>query len=250
MNKLETRGLCKSYDGREIIKEINLHIKEGEIVSLLGVSGVGKTTLFNLLSGLEKPDAGDVLLNGEIITETTGHVSYMQQKDLMMPYKTILDNVALPLILKGKRKKEARREAQAYFETFGLSGTQKQYPCQISGGMKQRASFLRAYLFSRELMLLDEPFSALDTITKSAMHHWYLEMMDKVKISTVFITHDIDEAIYLSDRIYILSGKPGQISEEIKIPAQRPRNEDFGVSDTFISYKRHIIEHIKKTSTL
>lgn len=248
MKKLQTKVLCKSYDRREIIRDISIHVNEGEIVSLLGVSGVGKTTLFNILSGLEKPDSGEVILNDKDITGITGQVSYMQQKDLMMPYKTMLDNVALPLIIKGSQKKIAKEQAKEYFKAFGLEGTERQYPSQLSGGMKQRAAFLRAYLFSKEMMLLDEPFSALDTITKSNMHHWYMEMMQKVKTSTLFITHDIDEAIYLSDRIYILSGKPGQVSKEIKIEVSRPRKENFNVTDVFINYKRQIIEHIKETS--
>lgn len=248
MKKLQTKALCKSYDQKEIIKNVSIHINEGEIVSLLGISGVGKTTLFNILSGVEKPDSGEVILNSDIITGITGKVSYMQQKDLMMPYKTILDNVALPLVIKGTKKKEARERARGYFKIFGLEGTENQYPSQLSGGMKQRAAFLRAYLFSKEIMLLDEPFSALDTITKSSIHGWYLEMMQKVKTSTLFITHDIDEAIYLSDRIYILSGKPGQVSKELEIRGAKPRQEDFNVSDTFINYKRQIIEHIKETS--
>ena len=123
MKKLQTKVLCKSYDQKEIIKNVSIHINEGEIVSLLGISGVGKTTLFNILSGVEKPDSGEVILNSDIITGITGKVSYMQQKDLMMPYKTILDNVALPLVIKGTKKKEARERARGYFKIFGLEGT-------------------------------------------------------------------------------------------------------------------------------
>ncbi len=245
--KLETIGLKKSYDGREIIDNINISINKGEIVSLIGTSGGGKTTLFNLISGLEKPDEGKIVLDGEDITESSGKVSYMQQKDLLMPYKTILDNVALPVIIKGKSKKEAIKEAGELFETFGLEGTENKYPSQLSGGMKQRAAFLRAYLFSNEVMLLDEPFSALDAITKANIHEWYLEMIEKTKVTTLFVTHDLDEAIYLSDRIYILSGKPGVIAQEIKVNEPRPRQEEFKVSERFLEYKREIISYIKNS---
>ncbi len=243
--KLQTIGLYKSYDNKQIVEDINISLNEGEIVALLGTSGGGKTTLFNMISGLEKPDKGEILLGERNITAETGNVSYMQQKDLLMPYKTILDNVALPLIIRGTSKKEAKEYASSMFNNFGLEGTQNKYPSQLSGGMKQRASFLRAYLFSNDIMLLDEPFSALDAITKADLHEWYLSMMDKTKVTTLFITHDLDEAIYLSDRIYILSGKPGHISKEIIIKEARPRKEEFKISERFLEYKREIISYIR-----
>ena len=149
------------------------------------------------------------------------------------------------LILKGTSKKEAREYTGAMFDKFGLEGTQNKYPSQLSGGMKQRASFLRAYLFSNEIMLLDEPFSALDAITKADLHEWYLTMMQKTKVTTLFVTHDLDEAIYLSDRIYILSGKPGHISKEIIVKEARPRNEEFKISERFLECKREIISYIR-----
>lgn len=242
MEKLEVRHVSKAFDGRSVLEDVSLTLREGELVCLLGVSGGGKSTLFNIISGLLKPDAGQVFLDGEEVTGKPGKISYMLQKDLLMPYRTILDNVSLPLVIRGEKKAEARRQADALFEEFGLAGTQQKYPAELSGGMRQRAALLRTYLFSHEVALLDEPFSALDAITKSAMHQWYLDVMQKIHLSTLFITHDIDEAILISDRIYILGGKPGTITAEIKIDIPRPRPASFTVTDAFIAYKRQILE--------
>lgn len=244
MTLLKAEHITKKYDGRTIIKDINIELHKGELVSLLGVSGSGKTTLFHVLSGLVTPEEGRVFLNDEDITSKPGEISYMLQKDLLLPHKKIIDNVALPLVLRGMKKKEAREKATAYFEDFGLDGTQYRYPCQLSGGMRQRAALLRTYLSSNGVALLDEPFSALDTITKTSIHKWYLEVMQHIDLSTLFITHDIDEAILLSDRIYILNGKPGEIKDEIFIKEEKPRPEDFYLMDAFLSYKRDIIKRL------
>ena len=219
---LKAEHITKKYSGRTIIKDINIELHKGELISLLGVSGSGKTTLFHVLSGLTTPEEGKVLLNGEDITSKPGQISYMLQKDLLFPHKKIIDNTALPLVLHGMSKNEARKKAQMYFKDFGLEGTEYQYPSQLSGGMRQRAALLRTYLSSNGVALLDEPFSALDTITKTAIHRWYLEVMQHIDLSTIFITHDIDEAILLSDRIYILNGKPGEIRDEIIIKEKKP----------------------------
>ncbi len=239
--KLVAENITKMYQDDEIIRDISIEIYEGELVCLLGVSGVGKTTLFNVLSAILIPEKGKVFLDGKDITGKAGYISYMLQKDLLMPYKTVIDNVALPLVIKGEGKKKARAIANEKFEDFGIDGTQYKYPHELSGGMRQRAALLRTYLFSHEVALLDEPFSALDTITKSKMHAWYLDIMEKIKLSTLFITHDIDEAILLSDRIYIMAGIPGEIRHEIKIKAPKPRGKDFLISEEFISYKRQIL---------
>lgn len=244
MEKLKATNITVSYDGENVIEDINIHLDEGEIVSLLGVSGSGKTTLFNVLSGLSLPDCGRVLLDGEDVTGKTGRMSYMLQKDLLLPHYTVLDNVALPLTVKGEKKKIAREKAAEHFAFFGLDGTQKKYPHQLSGGMRQRAAFLRTYLASEGVALLDEPFSALDTITKTAVHQWYLDIMKEINLSSLIVTHDIDEAILLSDRIYILSGKPGRISHEIKVDLPKPRSNSLLTEGEFLKVKRKIMENI------
>lgn len=241
MNKLEVKNISKSFGDNKVLKDISIELNKGEIVCLLGVSGSGKTTLFNIISGLLTPDSGQVLLDGKDVTNQPGQISYMLQKDLLLPYRTIEDNVALPLLLKGVKKKEARRQVSPMFSQFGLEGTQKKYPSQLSGGMRQRAALLRTYMFSKDVALLDEPFSALDTITKSSMHSWYLDVMEKIRMSTLFITHDIDEAILISDRIYLLSGSPGEIKEEIIIVEPKPRSENFNLTEEFLEYKRRIL---------
>lgn len=245
---LTANNITVSYDGTKIIEDISIELNKYEIVCLLGVSGGGKTTLFNVISGLLTPDSGTVFLDDENITGKAGKVSYMLQKDLLLPFKTIIDNVSLPLIIRGVKKKEARETALNLFEEFGLVGTEKKFPHQLSGGMRQRAALLRTYLFSNKVALLDEPFSALDTITKSSMHEWYLDIMEQIKLSTLFITHDIDEAILLSDRIYILSGKPGKITDEIIIKETKPRSKEFIVSEAFMNYKKHILKTLNNSN--
>lgn len=249
MQKLEVNHISKSFDGKPVLQDVSITLNRGELVCLLGVSGGGKTTLFHIISGLLQPDSGAIVLDGKDITHQPGHISYMLQKDLLLPYRTIEDNVALPLLLQGKKKKEARSQVSPLFAQFGLEGTQKKYPAQLSGGMRQRAALLRTYLFSQEVALLDEPFSALDTLTKSAIHRWYLDVMQKIQLATLFITHDIDEAILLSDRIYLLSGSPGEITGEIVVQEPKPRRSDFNLTAEFLDYKRQILALLHRGMT-
>lgn len=242
MEILKAENISKSFGEKQVLNNVSITLNEGEIISLLGVSGSGKTTLFNILSGIYKPDSGSVFLKNQNITGTPGKISYMLQKDLLFSYRKVIDNICLPLILSGMKKKQARERAKPYFKIFGLEGTEYQYPTELSGGMKQRAALLRTYLSSNGVALLDEPFSALDTITKSKIHKWYLDVMKQINLSTVFITHDIDEAILLSDRIYILSAQTGSIDEEIIIDVPKPRADDFNLTDEFLQYKRKIVE--------
>lgn len=246
MDKLIVKDVTFSYDGKvNVIENINISLREGELVCLLGVSGGGKTTLFNVISGLNAPQTGAVLLDGENITGVPGKISYMLQKDLLLPYRTMEENAALPLIIRGIKKREAVAKVQPHFAAFGLEGTEKKYPAELSGGMRQRAALLRTYMTAAPVALLDEPFSALDTLTKSEIHRWFLGVMEKIRLSTVFITHDIDEAILLSDRIYLLGGKPGAITDEITIDEPKPRSADFNLTDRFLEYKRLIISKLK-----
>ena len=205
--KIVISNLSKKYKDKLILKDINLHVYEDEVVSIIGPSGCGKSTIFNILSNLTTCDSGDVYINGRF--------SYMYQKDLLLPYKNIIDNVSLPLVLKGEKKKKSRETVKPYFSTFGLEGYENKYPDELSGGMRQRVNFMRTFVNSSDIMLLDEPFGALDSITRSSMQNWLLDIKKEIKSTILLITHDIDEAIILSDRIYILSNKPAVITKEI-----------------------------------
>lgn len=240
---LEASGISKSFGDKRVLENVNISLGKGEIVCLLGVSGVGKTTLFHILSGLSFPDTGSVIFMGnQDITGVPGKISYMLQKDLLLPYKKVGENVAMPLILKGEKKKVALEKVNNLFSEFGIEGTQNMYPGELSGGMRQRAALLRTYVASDGVALLDEPFSALDTITKKMLHKWFLDIMNRIDMSIFFITHDIDEAILLSDRIYILGGSPGQVVKEICLKDKVRGQKDFDLTDRFLQYKREIVE--------
>ncbi|AVK99344.1 ABC transporter ATP-binding protein [Pediococcus inopinatus] len=238
---LQTQHITKNYEERKILSDVNIHLNQGELVSILGISGIGKTTLFNIVAGLEAPQSGQVLLENQTITNTTGHISYMLQKDLLLPYRTIMGNIILPALMQNIPKKEAEAKAAPFLGIFGLEKTENLYPSALSGGMRQRAALLRTYMFSKEVSLLDEPFSALDEITKRQVHSWYLELMKKIDLSTLLITHDVDEAILLSDRIYILSGRPASITKEITIEPDLKKQPEFDLSADFLAYKREIL---------
>ena len=243
MGNLIVKNLVKSYNNEVFLDNISLSVGEGETVSILGASGSGKTTLFNIISGIEPADSGEVILDGRNILLTPGNVSYMPQEDLLLPYKTIIDNVSLPLLINKMKKKDAQAKVLEYFTLFNLCGCEKKYPHEVSGGMRQRAAILRTYMYNKEIMLLDEPFCALDNITKNGIYKWYIEMKGKMKNSTLIITHDIDEALILSNKIYILSGKSGKLSKSIKVKSAN--NLDFFLSENFIIYKKEILSMLE-----
>lgn len=240
--KLRTEGIGLDYEETRVLDGITLNLLDGEFVSIIGPSGCGKSTIFNIISGILKPGEGEVFIDGINFTGKTGRASYMHQKDLLLPWKKIIDNVSIPLILKGANKKMARQRSGEYFELFGLGGFEHKYPYQLSGGMKQRAALLRTYLFSSDIMLLDEPFGSLDALTKSKMYIWLKKVTADLKSSVLFITHDIEEAIYLSDRILILSERPAKIIADIKIDFKSNRDEAIITSDEFVEIKKCIIQ--------
>lgn len=250
MNKrVLLRNVSKTYfmdngDKLETLNNINIDLGDSEFVSIIGPSGCGKSTIFRLITRLEGSFSGDIYINDIKSEESEETVSYMQQKDLLMPWRSIMDNVILPLEIKGVSKKECIETAASQFAEFGLEGFEDSYPNQLSGGMRQRAALLRTFLIGSQIMLLDEPFGALDAITRSNMQDWLLKIWQTHKKSVLFVTHDIDEAIYLSDRIYVMSGRPGQIVHELKVDFDRPRSKEILVSAQYLEYKKQLTEKL------
>ncbi|BEO99433.1 ABC transporter ATP-binding protein [Fusobacterium polymorphum] len=234
-NILDIKNLSYSFGNNPILKDINIHVNENEMVAIVGSSGVGKSTLFNLIAGVLKKQVGEITINGS--NDYIGKVAYMLQKDLLFEHKTIIDNVILPLIIAKVNKKEALEEGNKILKQFNLDKYANKYPQQLSGGMRQRVALIRTYMFKRNIFLLDEAFSALDAITKKELHKWYLDLKKEFNLTTLLITHDIEEAVFLSDRIYILGNKPGEIIGEIKIKINP--NEDIDVQRLF--YKKEIL---------
>lgn len=245
--KLEVQQLKKDYPDLPTLKDISLTLKKNQFVSVLGPSGCGKSTLFSIIAGLIKPDLGKVLIDGVDYTYQTGRVSFMHQKDLLLPWKSILDNTAMPLFLKGVRAKEAREQAQEYFHLFGLDGFEHYYPDQLSGGMRQRAALLRTFLFSRDILLLDEPFGGLDAMTRQSMQAWLMEVLTKLDASILLITHDVDEAIILSDSICVLSQRPAVVKDVYEVHLKRPRHLNLFTDSAYISVKEEILNCLRES---
>lgn len=240
-NKLSLEHISKQFDDTYAIDDVSLHVNEGEFVSIIGPSGCGKSTLLNMVAGLKQPDKGHIYIDGILSHERVGQVSYMYQKDLLLPWLRIEDNVTLSRKIKGIPKKVARQEASELFEAFGLSGFEQKYPYQLSGGMRQRAALLRTYLDAKSIILMDEPFGGLDAITKMRMQDWLLALQAKLNITILFVTHDIEEAIYLSHRIYLMTDRPSVIKEEIHVNLPQLRTRDHLAAKEIISMKHHIM---------
>lgn len=222
--KLNVKNLDFSYKDRQILHDLSFEIKEGEFVSILGPSGCGKSTLLNVLAGLLKPQNGQILIDDAVVKENTGSFAYMPQNDLLLPWKTILDNVCLYGEIH-RKKNQMQEKALQQMEQFGLGGCEHKYPSELSGGMRQRAAFLRTTMCEADIYLLDEPFGALDVITRSSMQDWLKEVCSGLKKTILLVTHDMDEAIFLSDRILIF-GNPGEgILQEVSITEKERTRE-------------------------
>lgn len=243
--KLELRAVTHVFgSGRDPVKaidDVTIAVPDNKFVSILGPSGCGKSTIFNIVAGLIKPDRGEVYLDGVKITGMVGFVGYMLQKDLLLPWRTLLDNVILGMEVQNVPKSQARELALPYLRRYGLAGFEAQYPAALSGGMRQRAALLRTLLYDTEIILLDEPFGALDAQTRAQMQQWLLQLWADFNKTVVFITHDVEEAVYLSDRVVVMTPRPGRIKAVVDIPIARPRVPATLHQPTFIELKQHCL---------
>lgn len=241
--KLHLENISYRYTdgGVAMFEGLDLSVQTGQVVSIIGTSGVGKTTLFNIAAGLIAPQMGKVIIAEQDRTGKAGFVGYMLQKDLLLPFKSVYDNIALPLTLQGMDKAQIEQLVLPKLALFGLQNLAHKYPHQLSGGQRQRAALLRTYLSNSELMLLDEPFSALDYVTKTEMYAWFNEFRCTHNLTCLIITHDIDEAMYLSDVVYVLKGAPAKLQSAFKIP----KTPDFLQSEASIRLKQQILQAIR-----
>ncbi len=248
---LSLAGLSKTFSSVKALDGLDLAIEQGEFITVVGPSGCGKSTLFNIVAGLEAPDEGAQIrfLDRPVrAAELLGQVSFMPQRDLLLPWRTVIDNAILAIEMEGTRRADARRIATDLLPEFGLAGFEQQYPHQLSGGMRQRVALLRTFLFKRDLMLLDEPFGALDALTRSLMQRWLLDVWQKHRRTIMFITHDVDEALFLGDRVLVMSARPGRIKLEKRITLDRPRTADIVTAPEFIDLKRELLAAIEEES--
>ena len=247
---LEVRQVSKTFRERKkelhVLDKLSLKVDPGSFVTIIGPSGSGKSTLFHMIGGLTPPDSGTVWMDGQEVTGQRGRISYMPQQPALFPWRTIEDNVMLPRELAGMPREQAVSEARRLLERAGLGGFEKAYPHTLSGGMQQRAAFLRAMLSPQEVLCLDEPFSALDALTRSDMQLWLLDLWEEQRRSVLMITHHIEEALLLSDTVYIMSGRPASILEKVDVPFPRPRREALLTHPEFLALKSHISALLRK----
>ncbi len=244
---LRFENVTFTYKGetRPVIKDLSFEVEDKSFVSIIGASGSGKTTIFRLLNSLEKPDSGSISINGNDIAGLKNYASYMPQQDLLFPWRTVEKNVMLPMQIQKKPKEEQIRTAKAMLEKVGLYEYSKKYPRELSGGMRQRASFARTLCQGAEIMLLDEPFSALDSITRINLQEWLREQWESLDRTILFITHDVEEAVYLSEKILILTGNPVDNITEVKVPLPKKRDRKMMKEPEIRDLKERLVELLR-----
>jgi ABC-type nitrate/sulfonate/bicarbonate transport system ATPase subunit len=246
--KLVLEDLRKSFPGLLVLDGVGFDVAPGEFVSVIGPSGCGKSTLFDVIAGLEPPDAGRVLVDGE---DTTGRVepfAYMPQRDLLFPWRTVLDNTTLGLEVAGMSRRAARERARPLFEPFGLAGFESARPHELSGGMRQRAALLRTVVQDRAVLLLDEPFGALDSLTRTDMQTWLEGVRAHYGWTVLLITHDIREAVFLSDRVVVLAPRPTRVRREVAVDLPRPRVVEMITSPRFVAVEEELLTALRGTA--
>lgn len=240
--EISLEDISQVYNNKVILEKITFDIKDGEFITLIGPSGCGKSTIFKIITGLEKNYTGNLRIDKSDIGLFTGKIAYMPQNDLLLQWRTLYDNIRLPLEIEKTEKKIIYDRIMKLLPEFKLDGEENKYPYELSGGMKKRAALLRTFLIDSGILLLDEPFGALDAITRSEMQDFLLEICEKYKHTVLFITHDIEEAVYLSDRIIVLGKNPATVLGDIKIEIKRPRNRELLLESKFLEYKKNIMD--------
>lgn len=243
--KVELKNVSKSFhaNGRVVqaIEDISFQVQAQEFVTIIGPSGSGKSTIFNLIVGLLEPGSGEICLEGEICTNRTGRAGYMPQRDLLMDWRNVLDNVNVSQELRGVPKEQSYARIQELLPLFGLEGFANVYPSALSGGMRQRAALLRTVLTDSDILLLDEPFGALDALTRKKMQDWFLDLWRRLRPTVLFITHDVTEALYLADQVLVLSSRPGKIEHTLQVNLPRPRVQGLITTPEFVRQEAQLL---------
>lgn len=246
---ISVRAVSKAFqvDGRIVpaLDGVSIHAREREFVTLIGPSGCGKSTLLNLIAGLMDPDMGEIALRGDAAIHRLGQVGYMPQRDGLLPWRRLLENLTLGPEVMGRDLAAAREQARALLPLFGLEGFERSYPHELSGGMRQRAALLRTLLCEQPVVLLDEPLGALDALTRRTMRDWLLQIWERFERTMLFVTHDVDEAVLLSDRIYIMTPRPGHIARELAVDLDRPRTEAMIIEPAFVACREEILRTLE-----
>ncbi len=257
MTLLAVDSLSKTFDSTsrrgsggvvEAVVDLTFQVEAGEFLTIIGPSGCGKSTLLRLLAGLVQPDSGQISLQGQFLPDASdrqGRFGYMPQRDTLLPWRTVLENVILGVELAGGSLDSAREEARQLLPLFGLDGFENNWPSTLSGGMRQRAALLRTFLAGYDILLLDEPFGALDALTRRMLQQWLLGVRTRFSKTILFITHDIDEALLLGDRVLVFSPRPGRITADLTIDLPHPRDEETVLSADFLALKRSALAHLR-----
>ncbi len=252
--KLALEGVTKVFHtGRrtlEVLRPIDMTVSQGEFVTLIGPSGCGKSTLFNIIAGVDDPSSGSISLDGELNAPRLGKAAYMPQQPLLLPWRTVEENVLLGLDVRHVPRKQALEEARTLLKRFGLLDFATNYPTTLSGGMRQRVALLRTVLFYPQFLLLDEPFGALDALTRLSAQIWLSDLWQSLHASVVFITHDVREAILLSDRIYVLSARPAQVLRVVEIDLPRPRLQEHLAHPQAVQLEQELLALLLKEQPL
>ncbi|MBN1190865.1 MAG: ABC transporter ATP-binding protein [Dehalococcoidales bacterium] len=246
--RIEMRHISKTFYGKNhafpALKDLSFKVMPGEFVTIIGPSGSGKSTLFNLCVGLLEPDEGEILIDGVKPQNRSGMVGYMPQRDLLLPWRSVLDNVLIPLEIQGLPRQESRKKALAMLPFFGLENFENEYPSALSGGMRQRVALLRTWLMGRSTLLFDEPFGALDALTRKELQSWLMKAWQQYGRTVLFITHDVEEAVYLADRVIVLGARPGTVKRELRINIPRPRHLRMIADPEFGSLERELLSEL------